>query len=84
MMVSDSLQVALISETLEANSPQRRRAASILLDLSRSGGVCDLADGRVSAICEAAGAAVAAEALVLLEKFGVRAPSDQPAGQPPS
>ena len=68
MMISDSVQVALISETLEAVSPQRRRAAKILLDLSRSGGLRELSELRLPATCEAA---VAAEARALLELFGL-------------
>jgi predicted nucleic acid-binding protein len=75
MMISDSLQVALIFETLEAKSPQRRRAARILLELSRAGQVPDLADGRVRAACEAAGTAVATEASSLLEQFGLAGPA---------
>jgi hypothetical protein len=70
-MISDSLRVALISETLEASSLQRRRAARILLDLSRSDRTFDRADRPVAAVREQAGAAVAAEAHWLLEKLGV-------------
>jgi hypothetical protein len=35
-MISDSLHYALLSETLEAASPERRRAAGVLLEIARS------------------------------------------------
>ena len=76
-MISDSFRVALISETLEARSPQRRRAAMILLDLSRSGRTLDFPDRQVAAIREQAGPAVAAEAHCLLETLGMAAPEQQ-------
>jgi hypothetical protein len=69
MMIDDSFRVALISETLEASSPQRRKAARILLELSRSEPTLDLASCKVSAIRDEAGPAVAAEAHSLLEKL---------------
>jgi hypothetical protein len=76
-MISDSLRIALISETLEAGSPQRRRAAQILLDIFRSEGRLNVADGRVAAVCEEAGAAVAAEARVLLDRLGLGEPQER-------
>jgi hypothetical protein len=62
--------VALISETLDAVLPQRRRAAHILLDLARSGSIACFPDDHIAAIRERAGASVAAEAQGLLRKFG--------------
>jgi len=69
-MISDDLRVALISETLDAVSPQRRRAAHILLDLVRSGRAARSPDDHIAVIRERAGATVAAEAQGLLRKFG--------------
>lgn len=84
MMISDSLQVALIAEKLEADSPQRRRAASILLDLSQSGQMSDLADSNVNVVGQTAGTAVAAEARSLLEKFGICNRSEHSSSSGPS
>ena len=70
-MISDDFRVALISETLDAVSPQRRRAAHILLDLVRSGKMACFPDDHIAAIRQRAGASVAAEAQGLLRKFGV-------------
>jgi hypothetical protein len=75
MMISDSLQVALIFETLEAKVASAAASSTILLELSRAGQVPDLADGRVRAACEAAGTAVATEASSLLEQFGLAGPA---------
>lgn len=69
-MISDNLKVALISETLEAVSPQRRRAAHILLDLVRSDRMLGFPDRHIAAIREKAGASVATEAQGLLQKLG--------------
>jgi len=71
MKTSDSLRVALISETLEALSPQRRRAALILLDLSSSEEISACGERRVDAIRRQAGSTVAAEVRWLLERLGV-------------
>jgi hypothetical protein len=35
-MICDSLHYALLSETLESASPERRRAAEVLLEIARS------------------------------------------------
>ena len=35
-MINDSLHYALLSETLEPTSPERRRAAEALLEIARS------------------------------------------------
>ena len=77
MKISDSLRVALISETLEAPSPQRRRAALILLDMAKSEEIASFGERRVAVIGQQAGAAVAAEVRCLLERLGVTA-SDRP------
>ncbi len=69
-MISDDLRVALITETLDAASPQRRRAAHILLQLVRSGGLVCFPEDHIATIRERAGASVAAEAQGLLRKFG--------------
>ena len=69
-MISDSVRVALISETLEAASPQRRRAAHILLDLVRCEQTLGFPDRHIAAVREKAGASVAAEAQGLLRKLG--------------
>jgi hypothetical protein len=81
-MSSDSLRIALISETLEAGSPQRRRAARILLELWRCDELSPGADRQVAAVREAAGAAVAAEARRLLEKLGLTSPEDRSSARP--
>ena len=69
-MIGDDVKVALISETLEAASPQRRRAAHILLTLVRSDKLLSFPDRHIAAIREQAGASVAAEAQRLLRKLG--------------
>lgn len=70
-MMNDSLRVALISETLEAPTPQRRRAARMILDLIRAGRLSLMDDSRMAELRNEAGAAVAGEVQALLQEFGV-------------
>ena len=68
-MMTDSLHVALMSEMLDAASPQRRRAARLLLELARSGCVL-ISERHIEAMRASAGPLVAAEAEALLAEFG--------------
>ena len=65
-MTDDSLRVALISETLEADSPQRRKAARLLLDAAR--GCATLGERHVEAVRLRAGPSVAQEARILIDR----------------
>lgn len=77
MKNSDALRVALISETLEAPSAQRRRAALILLDMAKTEELEACGMDQVAAIRREAGAAVAEEVRCLLDRLGVIA-SERP------
>lgn len=71
-MINDSLRVALLSTTLDGSTPQRRRAALLLLDLTRSCAEPGRVDPRdVAAIRAEAGPAVAAEVQALLDELGM-------------
>jgi hypothetical protein len=69
-MLSDSLHYALISEALEAEFAERRRAASILLEIARSEELESLEEALASAE-EKLGNGPIPEARELVAEFGV-------------
>jgi hypothetical protein len=69
-MISDSLHYALISESLEGSFPERRRAASIMLEVARAEATDDLRQV-LAAVEERFGDGVAPEARALVEEIGL-------------
>ena len=69
-MISDSLCYALISESREAPFPERRHAASALLEVARSEGELDDIDQVLATVEEKFGESVAPEARALVADLG--------------
>jgi hypothetical protein len=68
-MLSDSLHYALISESIEAEFAERRRAATILLEVARSEAVGSL-DEALASVEEKFGNGVIPEARALVAELG--------------